>query len=164
MLVLSLPVPCRGETAETLACSGDLLHWPCLYPPPSAPVSRPSLLPPSFPLHLALTLLGAGMPPTKTGGPPHLGPAPAPTVTATWYGPQTPHRESSLWVRLLLGPGGFLLSFCSLLALQEEASSPGTHLPLPPPSSEAPPHHPDTQESPLCVWATQPHSANICTI
>ena len=35
----AFPLPCRGEAAETLACSGDLLGCPCPHPLRPAPAS-----------------------------------------------------------------------------------------------------------------------------
>lgn len=106
-----------GVRWQSLALSGDLPGCPCFYPLPSAPAACSSLLSPCVlgsPSWEPAALVNPQMQGRRLPQPgqlPHLGPAPsAPDRDGVLLRPQTPYRESSPWLLLLLSPGGFLLS------------------------------------------------------
>ena len=139
---------------------GDLPGCPRLHPPPSTRVPR---LPP-FPLPLVLTQDAETLP-TAAGRLPHPGPAPSSPRrrrrpgTAPRHCTGSPPLGCSSSRVLVLSSFPLEPTFCSLLALRGEASSPDLTCPSPP--AQPLPYH---QGPPLCLRATRPRLVNICTV
>lgn len=147
----AFPLPCRGEAAETLACSGDLLGCPCPHPLRPAPAScSPSGRHPAQP-GLALTR-------ETSLQAPHPHPTPRPSVLVRPSGPYVTSSPAScvpvaspFLQSHLLAPFSFVgRDFQPHLA---------PALPMCQLRSSL-----NTQGAPLCLWATRSHLVNICRV